>query len=222
MVIASGFEPGYLGCDPLNLEPTGPCKDDLELVARIRNGDSDLFAELVRKHQSQVFRILYRYERDYHRLEDLAQETFVKAWRSLDQFNERAPFHHWLARIAVNVALDHLRRIKRQRHEIGMEEISPQAREWIRDPAADRELDARQAAELLALAMRELSPAEQVVITMQELEGRSFREICERTGSSNVAVRVRALRARKKLRRALEQLSRESRVEPRMDANEHQ
>jgi RNA polymerase sigma-70 factor (ECF subfamily) len=180
--------------------------DDAQLVEQILGGDSDRFAALVRRHQSQVFRILYRYERDYHRLEDLAQETFVKAWRSLAQFDRRAPFHHWLARIAVNVALDHLRRFKRQRNEIGIEDISPEARDWVRDPAADSELDSRQAAELLALAMRELSPAEQVVITMQEFEGRSIKEICERTGSSNVAVRVRALRARQKLRRALEKL----------------
>ena len=60
--------------------------------------------------------------------------------------------------------------------------------------------------ELLALAMRALSPAEQLVITMQELEGRSVKEIAERTGSSGVAVRVRAVRARAKLRRALERL----------------
>ena len=190
----------------MNPNPTEPSENDLELVARIRNGESDLFAELVRRHQSQVFRILCRYERDYHRLEDLVQETFLKAWRSLEQFDQRAPFHHWLARIAVNVALDHLRKFKRQRNEIAMEDIAAEAREWIRDPSADADLDSRQAAELLAVAMRELSPAEQIVITMQELEGRSIKEISDRTGSSNVAVRVRALRARKKLRRALEKL----------------
>ena len=62
--------------------------DDAELLARIRNGATDDFAEIVRGHQSRVFAILHCYERDTHRLEDLAQETFVKVWRALDQYAE--------------------------------------------------------------------------------------------------------------------------------------
>ena len=180
--------------------------DDAELLERIRNGATDDFAELVRRHQNQVFAILYRYERDRQKLEDLAQETFIKAWRSLAQYDGRAPFAHWLSRIAVNVALDHLRRTRRQRNEIGLPELGDDALEWLRNEDEHSELESRQAAEVLALAMRELSPAEQIVITMQELEGRSVKEICDRTGSSNVAVRVRAMRARAKLRKALEKL----------------
>ena len=181
--------------------------DDAELLARIRNGASDDFAELVQRHQSQVFAILYRYERDHQRLEDLAQETFIKAWRSLAQYDGRAPFAHWLSRIAVNVALDHLRKRRRQHNEIALPELGEDALDWLRNEDEHSELESRQAAELLAVAMRELSPAEQVVITMQELEGRSVKEICERTGSSSVAVRVRAMRARAKLRKALKTLA---------------
>lgn len=183
--------------------------DDAELLARIRNGAADDFSELVQRHQSQVFAILYRYERDRGRLEDLAQDTFIKAWRSLPQFDGRAPFAHWLSRIAVNVALDHLRKTKRQRNEIGLADLGEDALDWLR--GAD-EVDSRQAAELLAVAMRELSPAEQVVITMQELEGHSIKEICVRTGSSSVAVRVRAMRARQKLRKVLERMTEETKL----------
>ena len=181
--------------------------DDAELLARIRNGAADDFSELVQRHQSQVFAILYRYEGDRHRLEDLAQETFIKAWRSLQQFDCRAPFAHWLSRIAVNVALDHLRKIKRQQNEIGLADLGEDALEWLRIEDDPRELDSRQAAEVLTLAMRELSAAEQVVITMQELEGYTIKEICARTGSSSIAIRVRAMRARNKLRKALERMA---------------
>jgi RNA polymerase sigma-70 factor (ECF subfamily) len=180
--------------------------DDAQLLARIRQGAQDDFAELVSRHQSHVCTILYRYERDRQKLEDLAQETFVKAWRSLEQFDGRAPIEHWLSKIAVRVALDHLRKERRHRHEIGLAELGEDALEWLQSDKEQGELGAREAAELLALAMRELSPAEQLVITMQELEGRSVKEISELTGSSSVAVRVRALRARAKLRRALERL----------------
>ena len=181
-------------------------EDDAELVAQIRKGARDEFAELIRRHQSRVFAILYRYERDPHKLEDLAQETFVKVWRSLDGFTGRAPFEHWLSKIAARVALDHLRQLKRRPQTIALPELGDDSLEWLRSDEGRSEPESRQAAELLELAMRELSPAQRLVITLQELEGYSVKEICERTGSSSVAVRVRAMRARAKLKQALEEL----------------
>ena len=187
-------------------ETTG---DDAELLERILGGATDDFAELVRRHQSRVFAILHRYERDAQKVEDLAQETFLKAWRALGQFDGRAPFEHWLARIAARVALDHLRKEKRRQNEIGLPELGDDALDWLRSDDEKNELDVRSAAELLELAMRELSPADRMVITMQELEGRSVKEIAVAMGASGVAVRVRAMRARSKLRQALEKLANE-------------
>lgn len=181
--------------------------EDAELLQRIRNGATDDFAEIVRRHQSRVFAILHRYERDTQKVEDLAQETFVKAWRALEQFDGRAPFEHWISRITVRVALDHLRKEKRRRNEIGLPELDGDVLDWLRNDDEKNELDSRSAAEVLALAMRELSPADQVVITMQEIEGHSVKEIAAATGSSGVAVRVRALRARAKLKRVLEKIA---------------
>jgi len=181
--------------------------EDAELLQRIRNGATDDFAEIVRRHQSRVFAILHRYERDTQKVEDLAQETFVKAWRALEQFDGRAPFEHWISRITVRVALDHLRKEKRRRNEIGLPELGGDVLDWLRNDDEKNELDSRSAAEVLALAMRELSPADQVVITMQEIEGHSVKEIAAATGSSGVAVRVRALRARAKLKRVLEKIA---------------
>ena len=180
--------------------------DDAELVERIRGGASDDFAELVRRHQSHVFAILYRYERDHQRLEDLAQETFLKAWRGLGQFDGRAPFQHWLSKIAVRAALDHVRRQQRHRNEIALPELGDDALEWLHTDDDKNELQTNQAREILEVAMRELSPAERIVITLQEIEGRSVKEISALTGSSSVAVRVRAMRARAKLKKALEEL----------------
>src|ERR1700691_996075 len=132
--------------------------DDAELLNRIRNGATDEFAVLVQRHQAQVFGILHRYERDFQKVEDLAQETFLKAWRFLDRFDGRAPFHHWLSRIALRVALDHLRRQKRVRAEIALSDLGEDALDWLQAPGDDAELAARQAAELLHAAMATLSP----------------------------------------------------------------
>jgi RNA polymerase sigma-70 factor (ECF subfamily) len=183
--------------------------DDAELVERIRKGAPDDFAEIVRRYQAWVFAILYRYERDAHRVEDLAQETFLKAWRSLEQFDTRAPFRPWLSRIAVNVALDHLRRQKRRRGEIALPELGEDALDRLCAPDEPGDWEPREAREILEYALRTLSPAEQVVLTLQGIEGRSVKEISALTGSSGIAVRVRALRARAKLRKALERLEQE-------------
>ena len=181
--------------------------DDDELLDRIRKGALDDFTELVQRHKSRVFAILHRYERDTHKVEDLAQETFVKVWRALDQFDGRAPFPHWLARITTRVALDHLRREKRRQNEVALPELGEDALDWLRSEDDDAKLDARNAAELLDLALRELAPADRVILTMLELEGRSVNEASKALGFSGVAVRVRAFRARGKLKRVLETMA---------------
>jgi RNA polymerase sigma-70 factor (ECF subfamily) len=180
--------------------------DDAELLDRIRNGATDEFAEVVRRHQAQVFAILHRYERDHQKVEDLAQETFLKAWRFLDRFDGRAPFHHWLSKIALRVALDHLRRQKRIRVEVAMADLGEDALDWLQGPAADDNPGASAAAELLHAAMNELSPEDRQVLTLQEIEGLSVKEICRLTGFSSAAVRVRAFRARARLRKTLARL----------------
>ena len=181
--------------------------DDTELLQRIRAGAIDEFAELVRRHQSRVFAVLYRYERDAHRLEDLAQETFLKAWRALDQFDERAPFEHWVTRIAVRTALDHLRREKKRKTTIGFDELGEDALDWLRSDDGKNVLSARSAAEVLNLALAGLAPADRLIITQLELENRSIKEIAAALEISSIAVRVRGVRARARLKRALEKMS---------------
>jgi RNA polymerase sigma-70 factor (ECF subfamily) len=185
-------------------QPECPVSDDAELLQRIRSGAPEEFAELVRRHQSHVYAILYRYERDHHRLEDLAQDTFLKAWRSLEQFDGRAPFQHWLSKIAVHAALDHLRKQKRSQKEIGFPELGEDALEWLHNDDKQSDLEANQAREILANAMGKLSPEDQLVLTLLEIEDRSVKEISSLTGWTAVTVRVRALRARARLKKALE------------------
>ncbi|MFI5356503.1 MAG: RNA polymerase sigma factor [Opitutales bacterium] len=178
--------------------------DDDELLVQIRTGTIDAYAELVRRHQAQVFGIVRAYERDPLRREELAQDVFLKAWRSLDQFQiGRAPFQHWLSRLAVRVALDHLRERHRRAREVLLADLGPGALDWLQREAAPAKLGAGEAREILDRIMPVLSPAEHIVITLREIEGRSVKEVAELTGSSGVAVRVRALRARAKLRQAL-------------------
>ena len=178
--------------------------DEIALLKRIRDGAPDEFAEIIRRHQSRVFAILSRYERDRQLVEDLAQDTFVKAWKALGQFDERAPFEHWLSRIAVHVAIDHLR--ARRDREVRFSDLGDEALEWLRDVEPNHSPGPDAAREILRLAMRKLNPEDRLVLTMLEIEEYSVKEICARTGWSSIATRVRAFRARAKLKAALEEL----------------
>lgn len=186
-----------------------PAQVDATLVGRVRDGEKDAFGELIRRHQQQVFAILSRYERDSHRVEDLAQDTFLKAWRRLDQYRASAPFQHWISRIAVNVALDHIRRATRRIKETGFDNLGETPLDWLRSDHSDREVEKREARELLDHLLKQLSAADRMVITLQSIEGRSVKEISAHTGWTPVGVRVRAHRARGRLRDALQTLEAE-------------
>ena len=182
--------------------------DERELISRIRDGAVDEFAQIVEQHKTLVFTILHRYERDPHHVEDLSQEAFVKIWKAIGQFDGRAPFAHWIAKITVHVALDHLRRRKRVQNQIGFDDVGEDVLEWLASDNENADLNPNAARELLELGMRELSAEEQMVLTLQELDGKSIAEIGSITGWSNVATRVRAFRARKKLKKNLERIER--------------
>src|SRR5437868_4621363 len=84
------------------------------------------------------------------------------AWNALGQFDGRAPFAHWLSRIAVHVALDHLRKRKRVKNEVGFEELGEDALDWFHSDGDEKQVEASQAREILELAMRDLSPEERL------------------------------------------------------------
>lgn len=184
-------------------------RDEIAQIHRIRNGAPDEFAEVVRRHQSRVFAILSRYERDTQLVEDLAQDTFVKAWKALAQFDGRAPFEHWLSRIAAHVAIDHIR--ARRDREVRFTDLGDEALNWLQDVDSGRSPNPAAAREILDLAMQKLGAEDRLVITLLEIEEYSVKEICERTGWTSVVTRVRAFRARAKLRRALEEIEQTAR-----------
>jgi RNA polymerase sigma-70 factor (ECF subfamily) len=179
-------------------------RDEIALLKHIRAGAPDEFSEIIRRHQSRVFAILSRYERDRQLVEDLAQDTFVKAWRALGQFDGRAPFEHWISRIAVHVAIDHLR--ARRDREVRFSDLGDEALDWLQEVEPNHSPGPEAAREILSLAMCKLSPEDRLVLTMLEIEEYSVKEICARTGWSSITTRVRAFRARAKLKAALEEL----------------
>ena len=183
-----------------------PAEEDRSTLERIRKGDKEAFEEIVLRYQKRVFGILSRYERDPHKVEDLAQETFLKAWRGLDQYRAKSPFEHWISRIASNVARDHLRRIQSRIRETGFDDLGESALDWLSLGNTNKQLKIREARQLLDYAMEVLCPISRMVVTMREIEGRSLKEVSGLTGLTVAAVKIRSHRAKAKMREALETL----------------
>ena len=182
-------------------------EEDAACVRSILSGRSERFRELVERHQDRIFAILSRYERDQGRVEDIAQDVFMKAWRHLRKFDPlKAPFENWLSRIATNAALSHLRAEKRFRKQIPISQLGEGALEWLQQEDDSAPLEAIEAREILNYCMADLTPDQKLILTMAELEGRTSTEISELTGKAAGTIRVNLHRAKKKLADHIERL----------------
>ena len=142
--------------------------------------------------------------------EDLAQEVFMRFFEKIGYYDGRKPLAHWVARLAVNVCIDH-QRAEHCRPELRWADLSEDEAEALNATlAADASpLDAFGAGELVEKLLETLGPEDRLVVQMLDLEGRNSTEVEALTGWSGVAVRVRALRARRKLRKQLLKLEKQ-------------
>jgi RNA polymerase sigma-70 factor, ECF subfamily len=172
--------------------PNGADLDERRLIAACRRGDADAFAELIRQHERRVFRLASKFFSSRDEVEDVAQDTFLRVWEKLDTYRERAPFEHWLTRVCLNCCYARLRR--------------PEAREVPLDRAPDQlvEPDAGARLEVQRLLAR-LDPRDRFLLTLLHGEGCSTAEIAVLLGWSRTNVKVRAHRARSRLRRLVEE-----------------
>lgn len=176
--------------------------EDTPLIAAALSGQDEAFRELVVRYKRLVLGIVGRFGSTPEDVDDLAQEVFLQAFRSLSQFRQEAPFPHWLSRIAIRKSYEYLRRNKARKFNIPLEE-APEASDL-------RELDPDRKArvEWVQTALARLNPKEQLVLKLMELQGYSVREIAQATGWTESNVKVRAHRARASLKEMLERIDR--------------
>jgi RNA polymerase sigma-70 factor (ECF subfamily) len=170
----------------------GDASAEEALIARCRRGDQAAFAALVRAHERRVFRLAGRFFRRREDVEEVAQETFLRAWSKLDGYRAAAPFEHWLTRICLNCSYERLRRKQPRTEELFPETTAAPGH----DPTVAIEVER---------LLRRLAPADRFVLLLLDGEGWSVEEIARRIGWSTTNVKVRAHRARKRLRRLLEE-----------------
>lgn len=181
---------------------------DQAAVERVRAGDSDGFRLLVERHSRAVFRLAYRMTGNQSDADDVVQETFLKAYKQIGRFEERASFSTWIYRIAANCALDLLR--SRKRHEDRCEKPSAEempdalATAAASDPLPDRQVYAGQVRGRINDALAALTAQERTAFVLRHFEGHSIEEIGHTLGLAESATKNSIFRAVQKLRRALE------------------
>ncbi len=173
---------------------------DQELVRRVQRGDSAAFDLLVRKYQHRIAALIGRYVSDWSECQDVAQDTFIRAYRAIGNFRGDAQFYTWLHRIAVNTAKNHLvankRRPPTEDVDVGdAEQFDSGVR--LRDTdTPERELARQQMEQTVMRAVEALPEELRTAITLREVEGLSYEEIAQRMDCPIGTVRSRIFRAR--------------------------
>jgi len=179
---------------------------ELDLVRQAQAGDTEAFDRLVSRSRTRIFGMIYNMVHNEQDAWDLAQDSFLKAWKSIARFRGQSSFYTWMYRIVMNVTIDWLR--KKQVRGAGAEfddaiqlkEIDPASRTVPHaDPLPHEGMQGREIRDRIEAAISQLSPEHRAVILMKEIEDMQYREIAESLGCSIGTVMSRLFYARKKL-----------------------
>ena len=183
-----------------------PDVSELDLVKRCQAGDADAFDELVVRYRTRVFGMIYNMVHNEQDAWDLAQDSFVKAWKSIKRFRGQSSFYTWIYRIVMNVTIDSLRRkqIKGAGAEfddsIQLKEIDPASKTVPKPDAMPYEnMQRGEIRAQIEQAIKQLTPEHRAVILMKEIEDMQYHEIADALGCSIGTVMSRLFYARKRL-----------------------
>ena len=180
---------------------------DQELIDRFQGGDERAFDELVRRHEQRIRSLCRYYLHDPADAADVAQETFIRAYRALPKFRPEANFSTWLYRIAVNLSLNCLRGQRRRRWLAPISRLLHEEARQAEGAAAGttplQELEAAERIRRVRAALDALPEEQRTAVILHRFQGLKYQEIAEVTGSSLSAVEARLHRAKLKLTRLL-------------------
>src|ERR1700757_357555 len=183
---------------------------ELDLVKRCQAGDTEAFDQLVTRFRTRVFAMIYNMVHNEQDAWDLAQDSFVKAWKSIGRFRGKSSFYTWIYRIVMNVTIDWLR--KKQVKGAGAEfddaiqlrHIDPASKTVPKTEALPYQtMERGEIRARIEKAIDQLSPEHRAVILMKEIDEMQYHEIAETLGCSIGTVMSRLFYARKKLQSLL-------------------
>lgn len=170
-----------------------------KLIAAALGGDQSAYGELVARYHQPVIAVVYRMCGDIDLAEEAAQEAFVRAWQRLERYNPQRPFRNWVYRIAINAALDALRK---QPHHMVLEDAPLAAAQ----SGPEARLERKQQAEMVRRAVMALPEASRVVLVLREYQQLSYQDISDALGIPLGTVMSRLNYARSALRKSLAEL----------------
>jgi RNA polymerase sigma-70 factor (ECF subfamily) len=195
----------------VSTSPTTTVFDETALVAAAKAGDANAFSDLVQHYDRRVFRMAKQITQNDDDAEDVLQETFLKAYTHLDDFQGNSKFYTWVVRIAVNEALMKLRKRRSDRTvplddpiDTGEDEVVREIAVWDQNP--EDTYSREELATILDDAVQSLKPAYRTVFVLRDIEEMSIEETAEALNLSISAVKSRLLRARLQLREKLTRL----------------
>src|SRR5271154_1013640 len=182
--------------------------DESELVAKARKGDLEAFNELVSRYERKIYRLAKHITQNDEDAEDVLQETFLKAYEHIGDFQGQSKFYTWIVRIGVNESLMKLRKRKSDRTvpldepvDTGEDTVTREIAVWEENP--EQKYSREELRQILDEAVEGLRPAFRTVFVLRDIEELSTEETAEALGISVPAVKSRLLRARLQLREKL-------------------
>lgn len=182
-------------------------QDEL-LIRRAQRGDADAFEQLLLEHQKNVYNLCYRMAGNPDDAMDLSQETFLRAWRCLDQYQFASAFSTWLYRLCSNICIDFLRRRRRQQTvPLTFEDADGEEQTYAvpdAQPLPEEQVELKLTRETLAAAMAQLLPEHRAVLQLRVVNEMSYEQISDVLDIQIGTVKSRLSRARNQLKKILE------------------
>ena len=174
-----------------------------ELVRAAAKGDEEAFAQLVRLHENKVYHLALRLCSNPEDAADVAQEAFLSAWRGLPNFRGESGFTTWLYRLVNNAAIDHLRKAKKQRADISMDDEEAPLEAADPAPTPHEAAEGQELQQAVAHGLGQLREDHRQVLVMREIQQLSYEEIAQALDLDLGTVKSRLSRARNSLRKIL-------------------
>lgn len=183
------------------MRETRDASSEARLLERAIGGERAAFDSLVRLHFSEVYRVVHRLVGNHEDAEDLAQDSFVKAYRSLRFYRGEGSFAAWLGRIAVHLARDHHRKRGRRGPVLPIDLMGEELKAAA--PGPSTEVSRRELVRRVGEAVEDLPYNLRTAIVLRVLEGRDYEDVARATGMKPGTVRTQVMKARKRLMRTL-------------------